>query len=134
MSNSKAVGVAYSDPEFTTCYASEEIGYTSQAQGVVVQQTNKSIAVDLNKPMGRIIMNNANLAANTNVTFRLNNTLIGENDAIILTVAGGVAAAGTYNVFASRVQPGGVSITLRNITNADLAEAVEITFCIIHGQ
>ena len=29
-SNTQAVGVAYSDPEFTTCYASQEIGYSDR--------------------------------------------------------------------------------------------------------
>ena len=32
MSNSIATGVAYADPEFTTCYATGEIGYSALAQ------------------------------------------------------------------------------------------------------
>ncbi|CAB5212327.1 hypothetical protein UFOVP188_1, partial [uncultured Caudovirales phage] len=48
MSNSVATGVAYQDPEFTTMYASQEIGYTASAQGTVTQATDKSTAVTLN--------------------------------------------------------------------------------------
>ena len=49
MSNSVATGVAYSDPEFTTCYASAEIGYSSAGQGAVTQLTDKGTGVTLNK-------------------------------------------------------------------------------------
>ena len=58
MSNTKATGVAYLDPEFSTCYATEEIGYAAAAQGAVTQATSKSTAVTLDKSAGRITMNN----------------------------------------------------------------------------
>ena len=48
MSNTKATGVAYLDPEFSTCYATEEIGYAPEAQGAVTQLTSKSTGVMLN--------------------------------------------------------------------------------------
>ena len=133
MPNTKAVGVAYSDPEFTTCYASEELGYSSAAQGSVTQQTSKSTAVTLDKSAGRITMNNASLATATNATFTLNNALISANDAVILTISGGQATPGSYNVFANSLSAGAVSITLRNISGGTLSEAVVINFAIIHG-
>jgi len=133
MPNTKAVGVAYSDPEFTTCYASEELGYSSAAQGSVTQQTSKSTAVTLDKSAGRITMNNASLATATNATFTLNNALISANDAVILTISGGQATPGSYNVFANSLSAGSVSITLRNISGGTLSEAVVINFAIIHG-
>lgn len=133
MPNTKAVGVAYSDPEFTTCYASEELGYSSAAQGSVTQQTSKSTAVTLDKSAGRITMNNASLATATNATFTLNNALISANDAVILTISGGQATPGSYNVFANSLSAGSVSITLRNISGGSLSEAVVINFAIIHG-
>ena len=133
MPNTKSVGVAYSDPEFTTCYASEELGYSSAAQGSVTQQTSKSTAVTLDKSAGRITMNNASLATATNATFTLNNALISANDAVILTISGGQATPGSYNVFANSLSAGAVSITLRNISGGTLSEAVVINFAIIHG-
>ena len=134
-SNTQAVGVAYSDPEFTTCYASQEIGYSSGAQGTVTQGTSsgKSTAVTLNKSMGRITMDNASLATATNATFTLSNNLISANDTVILTISGGQATAGSYNVFANALATGSVSITLRNISGGTLSEAVVVNFCVIHG-
>jgi len=132
MPNTKAVGVAYSDPEFTTCYASEEIGYSAGAQGTVTQATSKSTAVTLDKSAGRITMNNASLSTATNATFVLNNSTISANDAVILTISGGQATAGSYNVFANALSTGQVSITLRNISGGSLSEAVVINFAIIH--
>ena len=134
-SNTQAVGVAYSDPEFTTCYASQEIGYSTAAQGTVTQGTSsgKSTAVTLNKSMGRITMDNASLATATNATFTLSNNLISANDTVILTISGGQATAGSYNVFANALATGSVSITLRNISGGTLSEAVVVNFCVIHG-
>jgi hypothetical protein len=134
-SNTQAVGVAYSDPEFTTCYASQEIGYAAAAQGAVTQGTSsgKSTAVTMNKSMGRITMDNASLNTATNATFTLNNSTISANDTVILTISGGQATAGSYNVFANALATGSVSITLRNISGGSLSEAVVINFCVIHG-
>ncbi|CAB4146692.1 hypothetical protein UFOVP503_57 [uncultured Caudovirales phage] len=132
MPNTQAVGVAYSDPEFTTCYASQEIGYSAAAQGTVTQATSKSTAVTLNTSAGRITMNNASLATATNATFVLNNSTISANDAVILTISGGQATAGSYNVFANALSAGQVSITLRNISGGSLSEAVVINYAIIH--
>lgn len=132
MSNSQAVGVAYSDPEFTTCYASGEIGYTSSAQGSVTQATDKSTAVTLNKSAGRITMNAAALTTATNATFTLNNSYISSNDTVILTISGGQTTPGSYNVFANALGAGTVSITLRNISGGTLSEAVIINFALIH--
>ena len=132
-SNTKATGVAYLDPEFSTCYATEEIGYAAAAQGTVTQATDKATAVTLNKSMGRITMNSASLATATNATFTLNNSTISANDTVILTISGGQATAGSYNVFANALATGSVSITLRNISGGSLSEAVVINFCVIHG-
>ena len=133
MPNTKATGVAYLDPEFSTCYATEELGYAAAAQGTVTQLTSKSTAVTLNKSMGRITMNNASLATATNATFTLNNSTISANDTVILTIPGGQATPGSYNAFANALDAGTVSITLRNISGGSLSEAVVINFCVLHG-
>jgi hypothetical protein len=99
----------------------------------VTQATDKSTAVTLNKSMGRITMNNASLATATNATFTLNNSAISANDTVILTISGGQATAGSYNVFANALASGSVSITLRNISGGSLSEAVVINFCVLHG-
>jgi 1-aminocyclopropane-1-carboxylate deaminase/D-cysteine desulfhydrase-like pyridoxal-dependent ACC family enzyme len=132
MSNSVATGVAYQDPEFSTVYATEQIGYSPAAQGAVTQLTSKSTSVTLNKSAGRITMNGALLAANTAVSFTLTNNLISTNDAIIVNVSGGGTTA-AYTTYISSMTAGSSVVTLRNMTAGDLSEAVIINFAILHG-
>ena len=134
--NTQAVGVAYSDPEFTTCYASQEIGYSAAAQGAVTQLTSKSTGVTLNNSAGQITMNNAALAGATAVSFILTNNLISTKDTIIVCVGSNTtgSAAGAYTVYVSYLAAGSALITLRNLTAAtSYSEAVIINFSIIHG-
>ena len=136
MPNTQAVGVAYSDPEFTTCYASQELGYSSAAQGTVTQATDKSTGVTLNKSAGRITMNNAALAGATAVSFILTNSTISINDTIIVCVSSNTtgSAAGAYTTYVSYLAAGSALITLRNLTaSTSYSEAVIINFAIIHG-
>jgi hypothetical protein len=132
MSNSVAVGVAYSDPEFTTCYASEEIGYAAAARGAVTQLTSKSTAVTLNKSMGRITMHNEALAGNTAASFTMNNSAISGNDTIIVNISGG-ATTGAYTTYVTSMTSGSAILTLRNLTGTSYSEAVILNFSIIHG-
>jgi len=136
MSNSVAIGVAYSDPEFTTCYASSEIGYATAAQGTVTQLTDKSTGVTLNKSAGRITMNNAALAGATAVSFILTNSTISANDTMIVNIGSNTtgSALGAYTTYVSYLAAGSALITLRNLTAAtSYSEAVVINYAIIHG-
>lgn len=130
MSNTKAIGVAFLDPEFSTCYATEEIGYAAAAQGTVTQLTSKSTGVTLNSSAGQITMNAASLGATTNVTFTLTNNLLSGKDILLLNVTNGTSAS--YNAFVSSMAAGLATITLRNISASPLAEAVVLNFAIIH--
>jgi hypothetical protein len=132
MSNSVAIGVAYSDPEFTTCYASAELGYSAAAQGSVTQATSKSTGVTLNKSAGRITMHVADLAAATSVTFTLTNSLISANDVVVVSISGG-GTAGAYWPFVSSQTTGSAVIGLYNNTSGTLGQAVIINYAIIHG-
>ena len=133
MSNSIATGVAYNDPEFSTCYATAEIGYSALAQTAVTQLTSKSTGVTANTSAGQITMNAASLATATNVTFTLTNSLLSAKDVIIVNVASANATAGAYNCWVSSMLAGSATITLRNITAGPLLEAVVINFAIIHA-
>ena len=136
MSNSVATGVAYSDPEFTTCYVSQEFGYAASAQGTVTQATDKSTGVTLNKSAGRITMNNAALAGSTAVSFILTNSTISINDTIIVCVSSNTtgSALGAYTTYVSYLAAGSALITLRNLTaSTSYSEAVIINYSIIHG-
>lgn len=133
MSNSIASGVAYNDPEFSTVYATGEIGYSALAQTAVTQLSSKSTGVTVNTSAGQITMNAASLAAATNVTFTLTNSLLSVKDVIIVNVASANATAGAYNAWVSSMLAGSATITLRNITAGPLLEAVVINFAIIHA-
>jgi hypothetical protein len=131
MPNTQPIGVAFADPEFTTMYASQEIGYATGAQGAVTQATSKSTGVTLNKSAGQITMDAASLAATTNVTFTLTNSLLSAKDVLILNVSG-AATAGAYNCWVSSMTAGSATVTLRNISASPLAEAVVLNFVIVH--
>ena len=133
MPNTQSIGIAYADPEFTTCFASEQLGYATGAQGTVTQTTDKSTGVTLNKSAGRITMNNAALASNTAASFTLTNNLISANDVIILNVSGG-GTAGAYTTYVSSMTTGSAVLTLRNLSAGSLSEAVIVNYAIIHGQ
>ena len=109
MANTQSTGIAYADPEFTTCFITDQLGYATGAQGTVTQATDKGTAVTLNKSMGRITMNNAALAGNTAVTFTLNNNLISANDTIILS--GTVSSAAALAQVGIYPYPGGMIIS-----------------------
>ena len=135
MANTKSIGVAFLDQDIVGAQyllSDEQLGYTAAAQGTVTQATDKSTAVTLNKPAGRITMNGAALNTATNATFTLNNSFISANDTVVLTISGGQATPGSYNVFANSLAAGSVSISLRNISGGTLSEAVVINFAIIH--
>lgn len=140
MSNTKPIGVAYSDQDIIGAdflLSDNQLGYTTAAQGSVTQATSKSTAVTLNKSAGRISMNGASLAANTAVTFTLNNNLISSNDIVITNISGAVTGsptAGAYTTYVSSMTTGSAALTLRNLTAGALAEDVIINFALIHCQ
>jgi hypothetical protein len=134
MPNTQATGVAYAVPEFTTCYASEEIGYSAAAQGAVTQLTDKSTGVTLNKSAGRITMHNAALAGGAVASFILTNSTISAKDTIIVTVGSNTtgSAAGAYTTYISYMAAGTALISLRNLSATSYSEAVIINFTVIH--
>ena len=134
MANNKPIGVAYLDQDIIGAQyllSDEQIGYTAAAQGTVTQATDKSTAVTLNKPAGRITMNGAALAGNTAVSFTLTNSLISANDVVIVNVSAG-GTAGAYTTYISSMTAGSAVVTLRNLTAGSLSEAVVLNYAIIH--
>jgi hypothetical protein len=147
MGNTKSIGVAYSDQDIdggtigavipstivgTTVYATSEIGYSAAAQGAVTQLASKSTAVTLNKSMGKITMNNAELAGGATALFTLNNSTIGDNDVVVASISGG-ATAGAYWPFVADKATGSATIGLYNNSGGALSEAVVVNFVVIHG-
>jgi hypothetical protein len=99
--------------------------------GAVTQLTNKAQGVTLSKNTGDITMNNANLAANTAVSFTLTNTTLKAHDRLVLNhVSGGTL--GSYN-FNAQVSAGSAVINVRNVTAGALAEAIVVGFTRVPG-
>jgi threonine dehydratase len=132
MSNTKAIGVAFLDPEFSTCYATEEIGYASEAQGAVTQITSKSTGVTLNKSAGRITMHNASLGAGATVLFTLTNNILSAKDVLIVNVGSG-GTSGAYWPYVANLSSGAAIIGVYNNTAGPLAEAIVLNFATIHN-
>jgi hypothetical protein len=136
MSNTKPIGVAYTDQDIVGAQyvlSDEYLGYTVAAQGSVTQDTSKSTAVTLNKSAGTVTMNGAQLNATTSVNFTLNNSYLSANDAIILSIVSGTATPGSYTLWVTGISAGAATITLRNITAGNLSESVVFNFVIVHA-
>jgi hypothetical protein len=136
MANTKAIGVAFEDQNIAGAdflYADGEIGYTAAARGTVTQGVNKAEPITLNKSAGTVTMNGATLNATTSVNFTLNNSTISAGDAVIVSIVGGTANAGTYTLWVTGLTTGAATLTLRNITAGNLSEAVVFNFVIVHA-
>jgi len=127
-------GVAVSDPVFDTCFANQQLGYSTAAESTVTQLTSKATAVTANTSNIQITMNNAALAAGAIVSFTLNNSLLSARDVLIVNVSGGIATAGTYTAYVSTITTGSAVISLYNVSGGSLSEAVKLNLAIIHGQ
>ena len=105
------------------------LGYGAGAGGTVTQATNKSTGVTLNALSGQITLNGANLATGTAVSFTLTNSQIAATDILVVNhVSGGTV--GAY-LFGMRAAAGSATVTVRNVTAGDLAEAVVIGFAVL---
>jgi len=109
-------------------YGSSGIGYAIGSGGQIVQATNKTTGVTLNKLTGNIIMSSAALASATTVNFVLTNSFIGANDFVNINHT----SAGTLGAYGFAVTPanGSATIFIRNNTNASLSEAIAIKFMV----
>jgi hypothetical protein len=104
-------------------------GYATGSGGAVVQSTDKSTGVTLNKSNGQITMDAASLSAATVVSFTLTNSIIEAGDIIVMNhISGGTLGAYIFN---ASTAAGSASINVSNWTSGALAEAVVIRFAVI---
>jgi hypothetical protein len=108
------------------------MGYTTGAGGTVTQLTSKSTAVTLNKPTGKITMNNAALAAGAAVQFKMDNTTVGADDICVANITNAASAA-NYQLYVLVTAANTVFFALKNETAGSLSEAIVINFAIIKG-
>jgi len=111
------------------------LGYNAGSGGAVTQVTNKSTAVTLNKPCGRIVMHDASLAAGALANFTLYNSFIGAYDVVLVNATlGNVTLPSNYRCECYRASSGQCAFRVTNISAAALAEALELNFIVIKGS
>lgn len=110
--------------------AGASFGYGGESGGIVNQLTDKSTAVTLNKPCGRIIMSNSVMTAGTFVEFTLNNSLLTSQDLLIVNPAGVAGYGVEVSHFNSET-----AVVLRLFNRgATRSDAVQINFAIIRNS
>jgi hypothetical protein len=109
------------------------IGYGTGSGGTVTQLTSKGTAVTLNKPTGKIIMNDAALANSGYVGFLFNNNSISPNDTICVNPSGGAIDISAYRVRAVYYSTNAAAIYVENISGGSLSDALQINFTILKG-
>lgn len=103
-------------------------GYGAGSGGAVTQATSKSTAVTLNKPCGVITTNTETMVAGDGRQFILYNSLLTENDELILT------SQNVNYVIRGGVQNGQANIVIINGSGVSQGIAVKINFAIIKGS
>jgi hypothetical protein len=109
--------------------AAELLPLTNYSGAVAVTQlTDKTTAVTLNRPSGKITTNNAGLNAATIVSFTVTCSACAAGDVVVLNhVSGGTPGSYTLN---ARAAAGSFTIDIRNNTAGTLTEAIVITYAI----
>lgn len=103
-------------------------GYGVGSGGSVTQATSKSTAVTLNKPCGVITTHTETMAAGDGRQFILYNSLLTENDELILT------SQNINYIIRGGVQNGQANIVIINGSGVSQGVAVKINFAIIKGS
>jgi hypothetical protein len=104
-------------------------GYATGSGGAVTQLTSKATGVTLDKSIGQITMDAANLLAATTVSFTLTNSTIEAGDIIVMNhISGGTLGAYLFN---ASTAAGSAVINVSNWTAGALAQAVVIRFAVI---
>jgi len=136
---SNALGVAYEDQNLIGSKIVAVDNYTGQlgyrvgsSVPSVTQATSKTTGVTLNNAMGKVVMNNAALAASAAVKFTVTNSLVTTGDVPVVAIASG-GTSGSYSIDCSAVANGSFDVTLQNISGGSLSEAVVVSFALIQA-
>lgn len=106
------------------------LGFGTGSGGTVTQATSKTTGVTLNKPTGRITMNNAALAAGASVLFTVTNSSVAANDCVISQAGPGFS---NYRVETANGGAGAFNVRVTNLSAGSLSDAVTINFVVVKG-
>lgn len=124
-----AIGTSLAVTGALTSSGTAGIGYATGAGGTVTQNTNKSTGVTLHKICGTITMNGAFLAAATEVSFVVTNSLVAATDVVSVSIKSG-GTVGAYLVCVTATAAGSFTVTLSNVSAGGLSEAVVLNFTV----
>lgn len=124
-----ATGTSLSTTGNQTITGTGKQGYATGSGGAVVQVTNKSTGVTLDKSNGQITMVNSALAGTTIVSFTLTNSVIEAGDIIVMNhISGGTLGAYAFN---ASTAAGSAVINVSNLTTGSLSDAIVLRFAVI---
>lgn len=106
------------------------LGYQTGVGGSVVQLTDKTTTVTLDKPCGSIQLASQSIAAGAEVSFTLLNSYITDRDVVAVSIRSN-ASAGAYVAQCDLVDNGQCRISLSNISSGPIDQQVVLNFVII---
>lgn len=106
------------------------IGYASGTGGTVVQLTDKTTGVTLNKPCGTITLASDSVNSGDERSFTVTNSFIDDTDVVLVSIKSG-GTAGAYLAQCDQVNNGSFRITITNISNSTLNENLQLNFIIV---
>lgn len=122
-------GAVVGSSSFKSSSATAGVGYATGAGGTQTQGTSKSTTVVLNTVTGEVTMHNAELAADTTVSFTLTNSAVATGDHMLVQhVSGGTVGSYTTTAVAGS---GSATVYVRNITGSPLSEAIVLKFSVL---
>lgn len=105
------------------------IGYGTGSGGTVTQLTNRTTTVTINKPCGTIV-SASGVGTTTWNSFLVNNSIVGDNDTIVLNVKSG--ATNAYEVMPLATGSGSFYIWFRT-TGGTASDTFTVSFSITKG-
>ncbi len=108
------------------------VGYGTGAGGTVLQATDKTTGVTLNKVTGTITLTSAALASSTAVGFTFTNSTIAATDLVLFNIKSG-ATVSSYAITVDAVAAGSCHVALRNYSGGSLSEAVVLSYAVVKG-
>ena len=102
------------------------LGYSTGAGGTVLQATDRTTGVTLNKLTGQITTQATSLAAAGEVSFTVTNSTVAIGDVVVAAIQSGPTTPGSTQVSVTTVAAGSFQLTLNNLhaSTADTGAAI----------
>ena len=120
------------DANFTNLN-NDKAGYVAgegDTQTQAADSKANTVTMTSTKKCGKIIMDDAQLNANTTVVFQVTSDAVAATDVIVVNHSS-VGTAGDYLVWICAVSAGLFKIAVRNMTSANKSEAIVLSYAIV---